>query len=323
MKRFGILLCVAALFCSCGTTGKLSGNKVKYMPTQAEADSIMNVRNAAVFVVEKATGPTLYGFAVHKDSAMVDVHYMSYVKKYWYRAPVVVYPCGDESYLPLVSGPDSIKTVEIDSVKYLTFMIQREKHGHYQKTISIYRTSDEMETSVTFNGQRRRDGKIYGETSFSMQTASEAAKLSWADSMLRSDPQLVTLSKEQIMTDQAIEWWLKKNPSALTGASRITFGNLPEECTLVQQYKKEQKETASTFRAALFDTLEYTVIVAQNRSTGYYSLVWVEPRCENKKTDRLLNSIYFSGGSRLALFYYQGNRTFKYLISLSSGQMQR
>lgn len=323
MKRLILLLCFAGVVFSCGPAARLAGNKGRYVPTQAEADSIIGIDNAAVFVVEKPTGPAIYAFALHKDSAMVDVHYMSYVKKYWYKAPVIVYPCGDEMNLPLVSGPDSMKVIEADSVKYLTFLAEREKDGKYQKIISVYRPKDEMETSITFNGRRRSDGKVYGETSFSMHTLAESDKLAWADSILKADPQIVPLTREQIMSDQAIEWWMKKNPYALTGASRIYFGHLPEECTLVQQYRKAKKEQSQTYSVALFDTLDHTVIVSRNRSTGQYSLVWVEPRCLDRKTDRLLNSIYFSGSGRLAMFYYKGNSTFKYNLSLLNGQIQR
>lgn len=319
-NRILIIALAGLLFASCGVSNKTTSVKV---PTQAEADSIMNLNNAAVFVVEKAAGPVIYGFTAHPDSALVSVHSQTFVKKGWVKSPVVTYPCGEEFRLPLSGGPESISTREIAGAKYLSFSTTREKEGQLQKSVILYHPDSEMMYNVSFEGKKRRDGKIYGQTDLSMQSENTLPQKVWADSILRATPGFVILSKEQLMSDQAIEWWNEKNPAALTKASKINFGSLPAECTLVQQYSKTKKESGQAFRAALFDTAEHTIIVAQNRSTGEYSLVWVEPKCKNTRTDRFLNSIYFASGSRLVLFYYKGSKTFKYTLSLASGQLQR
>lgn len=323
MKRIAICLSIVLLAASCGVTKKVSSSDTVKIPTQAEADSIMNLSNAAVFVVEKASGPVIYGFTADTDSAKVNVYSKVPVKKVWTDAPTVTYPCASEYDLPLVSGPDSACVREIAGKRYLSFTTERMKGSTVQKTLTLYQADLDNICHVSFDGSIRRDGKIYGRSDIAFQENNSSPQMQWADSVILSDSRFVALSDEQLMSDQAIDWWLEKNPSAQTRATKVNFGSLPAECTLVQQFASAKKESNKSYRVALFDTVEYTVIVSQNRSTGAYSLVWVEPRCRNKKTDQLLNSIYFSNGNYLALFYYKGNRTFKYNLSVASGQLQR
>lgn len=306
---------------SCGTPRKAA--QPAKIPTTAEADSIMKLEGAAVFVVEKPSGPVIYAFTAHKDSALVDVHSRTLIKNNWTRTPVVTYPAASETGLPLTSGPEDICRKNISGTEYLSFTTTREKGGHLQKTVSLYHPETDMLYNVSFDGKNRRDGKFYGQTDLSMQANSTLPQKVWADSVLKRTANYVILSEEQIMSDQAIDWWLEKNPAALTSATKITFGALPAECSLVRKYQKTKKENGQPYRAALFDTTEYTVVVAQNRSSGEYFLVWAEPRCRNSKTDRFLNSVYFSSATRLTLFYYKGSHTFKYSLSLASGKLQR
>lgn len=326
VKRIACLVFAAALAFSCGVTRKVvveTKPETVRIPTQAEADSIMGLPGAAVFVVEKKTGPVIYAFKAHPDSAFMDVHCRTLSQKIWKESPVVTFPCGNDLHLPLVAGPDSARVRQIAGKSYLTSICTRKAGDNLQETVYLYDPDTEVMNDVSFEGKRRRDGKIYGQTNLSMKADPTLPQLVWADSLLARTPGFVILSKEQLMSDQAIEWWTGKNPAALTKATKIYFGSLPEECTLVKQYAKTAKETGNSHRVALFDTVEYTVIVAQNRSTGKYSLIWAEPKCRNKKTDMLLNSVSFAKNGRLELFYYKGNRFFKYYLSLANGQLQR
>ena len=50
----------------------------------------------------------------------------------------------------------------------------------------------------------------------------------------------------------------------------------------------------------------------------------VRARLPEQYRDRFLNSIYFdTDGTTLNLFYYKGNSTFKYRISLASQTLRR
>lgn len=141
---------------------------------------------------------------------------------------------------------------------------------------------------------------------------------------LAGNKDLKKISEADALTDDAIAWWLAKNPKAMANAQTLTFGNLPEECSLVFAFKKARKENSKSFQAAVIDLRGYTVVVSLNKTTGKYILVWAETECKNKKKDRYLADIYFeSNGSTLDLFYYKGKTTFKYHISLLAKTIRR
>ena len=141
--------------------------------------------------------------------------------------------------------------------------------------------------------------------------------------MLVTDSTLVELSRADEMTDQAIDWWLKNNPRALTNASSVSYGALNAESSLVEAFRKAKKESSANYSAALFDIRGYTVIVVQRKSNGSYVLAWAEPVCVNKNRDRLLNSIYFRNASNLTMFYYKGKSTFNYQLNLANGRLMK
>jgi hypothetical protein len=136
---------------------------------------------------------------------------------------------------------------------------------------------------------------------------------------LNQDENLSIISEEDALTDDSIQWWLQNNPSAGDGKKRsVRFGTLDPRCGLVAAFKKAKKEKSSRYRAALFDIRGYTVICVQDLSSGNYSLAWCERQCQNKKRDRLLNTIYFENETSLALFYYHGRKSFKRHLSLAA-----
>ena len=139
--------------------------------------------------------------------------------------------------------------------------------------------------------------------------------------VMAENPNLVKIADEDAWTDEAIQWWLEKNPKAQTTASSLSFGILKEGCGIVKKFLGQSKETSSGYSAALFDIRGYTVICAKH--AGEYVLVWCEPVAKNKKKDSLLNSIYFEKGSTLCLFYYKGKSTFKYRVNLAGKSIKR
>lgn len=141
---------------------------------------------------------------------------------------------------------------------------------------------------------------------------------------LADNKDLKKISDADALTDDAIAWWLARNPKAMTSAQNLSFGSLPDECSLVAAFKKARKENSKSFQAAVIDMRGYTAVVSLNKSNGKYSLVWAETECKNKKQDRYLADIYFeSNGSTLDLFYYKGKTTFKYHISLLAKTIRR
>lgn len=160
---------------------------------------------------------------------------------------------------------------------------------------------------------------IEGQSPEMMEGLQLTPEVAWLVDRLKNNPTLIPISKADYLTDAAIRWWLEKNPGAGSKSTRISFGRLDPESSIVQAYSKQAKEKGKNCNAALFDIRGYTVICVRSRTDGEYSLAWCEPVCRNRNRDKLLNTIYFeSDGVTLVLFYYKGKTTFKYRLSTAS-----
>ncbi len=132
---------------------------------------------------------------------------------------------------------------------------------------------------------------------------------------------LLPISEGDVMTDQAIEWWLKNNPS---NTKRLKFGLLPEGSSIVGEFNKaKDTETKGGYKVAQFDIRGYTVITAYQSSSNQYILVWAEPVCKNTKKDPYLNTIYFENSTSLVLYYYYGRTTYKVRINMANKTIAR
>lgn len=193
----------------------------------------------------------------------------------------------------------------------------------------LYLPEEDIASQAIFYGNpiTPKEGESYrieGESPEWMEGLSLTAETLWLAARLKENPSLVQLDKADILTDASIRWWREKNPKAETSATRLTFGVLDPESSIVAAYKKAGKERGKAYNAALFDIRGYTVICAANKRTGEYTLVWCEPVCKNSNRDNYLNNIYFEGdGSTLDLFYYKGKKTFKLRISVASQAIRR
>lgn len=171
------------------------------------------------------------------------------------------------------------------------------------------------------NGEAYR---IEGQSPESIEGLNPTAEVRWLLGRFGENPSLVPIAKADLLTDTAIKWWLERNPKAETSATRLTFGRLDPESSIVAAYKKARKEKGKSFNAALFDIRGYTVICAADRRSGDYTLVWCEPVCKDTNMDKFLNNIYFEkDGNVLDLFYYKGRKTFKLRISMASQAVRR
>ena len=325
------ILVTATLAFSCTVTRTVTGNAVKApVPTQEQADSLFNSLvgvsdNARTFILETEESPLVFGIVPHPDSAKVSVTKLHAPKGNWEIASASSYPLGDRN-LAFESYADSTRLREISGKQFFTFAVQRTDGSTMQRSVAAFSPDDMSVEAMTFTGRTRKSGTktdYVGTSDRNVMSNAFIPQLEWANTRLEGMSDLVFMSEGEIMSKQAIEWWLEKNPKALTSASRITFGQLPAESSLVDLYGKQKKENGDKYYCAKFNTDEYTVIVSKNKSTGQYSLCWVEPVCKNKKTDRLLNSIYFSNGSYLTMFYYHGNKTYSYRLNLANGTLQR
>ena len=193
----------------------------------------------------------------------------------------------------------------------------------------LYLPEEDIASQALFYGTAISPGageeyRIEGDSPEWMEGLVQTAEIGWLAARLRENPALVPLAKADLLTDASIRWWREKNPKAETSATRLTFGVLDAESSIVAAYKKAGKERGKAYNAALFDIRGYTVICATNKKTGEYTIVWCEPMCKNRGRDKFLNTIYFENdGNTLDLFYYKGKKTFKLRISLASQAVRR
>ena len=227
-----------------------------------------------------------------------------------------------------LDGP--VELVEINDKKLVSFnyINSVEKGKNIEYVASLYDPADGSVNHAMFYGRDMSgaDGlKIEGQCpeALSMVVLPENA---WLLNRINSDARMVPIAKADALTDDSIAWWLEKNPDAETKASRLNFGALDEESSLVAGFKtarSRDKDSSKNFTAAMLDIRDYTVIVAYSKTYKNYILVWCEPVCVNKNRDKLLNNIYFEDDNSLALFYYKGKTTFKNRINLASRTIRR
>jgi hypothetical protein len=222
----------------------------------------------------------------------------------------------------LIAQAQIVRVQELRLVR-LRYLSEKDLYAEYVQMLLNPLTGES--DAVIFYGHNAKTSKdkqaykIEGQSPQALSNAIVTAQMQYLVNDLNQDENLSIISEEDALTDDSIQWWLQNNPSAGDGKKRsVRFGTLDPRCGLVAAFKKAKKDKSSRYRAALFDIRGYTVICVQDLSSGNYSLAWCERQCQNKKRDRLLNTIYFENETSLALFYYHGRKSFKRHLSLAA-----
>ena len=191
------------------------------------------------------------------------------------------------------------------------------RNGASEYVEVLYLPREDIQHQVLFYGTPLSGGRIEGQCPEMMEGLSPSAEVAWLVERLKENPALVSISRADMLTDASIRWWLEKNPKAETTASKLSFGRLDSESSLVEACKKAAKEKGKGVSVAKVDIRGYTVLCALKG--GEYSLIWCEKQCRNRKTDKYIRSFFFeSDGTTLDVVYYKGNTTFKNKISLTT-----
>lgn len=139
--------------------------------------------------------------------------------------------------------------------------------------------------------------------------------------MLKKVEILLPIPEGDLLTDQAIEWWLKNNSPK---AKSLKFGILPSNCSIVDAFnKRDDAVVKGGYKVNFFDIRGYTVLVSYQKKSAEYSLVNVEPVCKDEKRDPLLSNIYFESSNSLVLYYYKGKTTYKVRVNLANKSVTR
>ena len=338
MKKTALFGALALLILSCGAPRKGAVASYDAVPTAEEVSAVVAAAlpQGAVYqgkYLRVPAGQRIFGICIkaeglEKDYARFMVFENS--RKGWKTAATIDYPSVPSDGFRLDSFlDDSLSVVTLQDRDWLHFRaLASDSIGTKKALVSgLYSTLDESYHFLGFSGKDLaapgQPYRIEGRSNELMAPKSEA--VSWIAAEMAADPLLLRLSDADIMADDAVEWWLGKNPDAMGSATSLEFGVIPAECSLSAKYRAARdRQSSSRYRAAMFDYRGWTSVVAQNRSTGEYLLVWTEPECKDHARGRLLNNIYFEqGSSTLVLFYYQGRRTFKYRINLASKTLRK
>ena len=220
------------------------------------------------------------------------------------------------------SAPQIRLTIPMEMISPLggsrTFIHFGYRNGEGEDVEALYLPEEDNIYQALFYGNPLGDGRIEGQSPEMLEGTVPPAEVAWIVGRFRENPDLVQLSKADLLTDESIRWWLSKNPKADT-ASKLTFGRLDPESSIAQAFKTAKKERGKNVSVAQLDIRGYTVLCSAFHKGGDYTLIWCEPVCKDKHTDRYIRSMSFENdGITLDVVYYKGKTTFKNKISLSS-----
>ena len=192
------------------------------------------------------------------------------------------------------------------------------RNGDREYVEALYLPAEDHIFQALFYGKPLGEGRIEGQCPEMLEGTIPPAEVAWLTSRFKENSALIPLSKADLLTDESIRWWLAKNPKADT-ASKLTFGRLDPESSMAQACKAAKKERGKNVSVAHFDIRGYTVVCSVSHKGGEYTLVWCEPACKDKKTDRYIRSLYFENdGITIDVVYYKARTTFKNKISLNT-----
>ena len=192
------------------------------------------------------------------------------------------------------------------------------RNGDREYVEALYLPAEDHIIQALVYGQPLGEGRIEGQCPEMLEGTIPPAEVAWLTNRFKENSALIPLSKADLLTDESIRWWLSKNPKADT-ASKLSFGRLDPDSSIAQACQAAKKEKGKNVSVAHFDIRGYTVICSVSHKGGEYTLVWCEPVCKDKKTDRYIRSMYFENdGITLDVVYYRARSTFKNKISLNT-----
>ena len=277
------------------------------------------------FSYDYKQGKKKYRSTVERSDSLFKVNYFQQKGKKWKNT-------GEEVLIPLsasgeVSFPDSLALHTLNNGKnYIFYSYLDTCPSEQSYSIGLYDIEDYSYHMLSFSGKalKPKDGEAFRIEGLSSTAFAEPCpEVEYLDSLLRSDSRLLEISQEDMKTDSYISWWLESNPDALKKARTIEFGGVSDDCSIYTAFKKAKKSEKGKLQAAVCDVRGYTVVVVRNTKAKSNLLVWAEPQCKNKKTDRFLSSVYFENANSLVLFFYKGKSTFKYRINLANRTISR
>lgn len=279
----------------------------------------------------------LYAICIGADSlSLGDLRFISFEKKLlgraktetWEKTGTYELAAADADGMSSREFADSSFSFKLRGTDYLYFnYLLSSADRTVQRYVSVcYAPADGTFDYVSFSGKNALEAgdggqyRIVGRNDMVLDENKPQVRLMLQ--RIKENPRLEAIPERDYQTDLAIEWWLSNNDTSKSG--KLSFNILPAECSLVEDFAGAKgKVSSAKYSAVILDRRGYTVIVVYQKASKDYVLAWAEPECRNKRTDRLLNSLSFDGPNTLEMFYYQGNRMFKFHLNLASKQLSK
>lgn len=225
------------------------------------------------------------------------------------------------------SKGDTVSFVQLGGRNYIlySYLVKQPEDEGYNYHVCLYSVEDYSLNTLSFYGTplKSKDGAFRIEGLSDYGLSDKGMEASYLESVLDATAFLQEIAQEDLLSDEYVKWWRDSNPAALTNAKSIEFGQISDDCSIAAAFDKAKKARRGSFEAAVVDVRGYTEVVVRNTKSNSSLLVWVEPQCVNRKTDRFLSSVYFENDNTLVLFYYKGKSTFKYRINLVARTVRR
>ena len=221
---------------------------------------------------------------------------------------------------------DSLSLVTLEGVQYCYFSYLNSFSGGKEYVQSMVALEQGTAESLIFNGKNlpgAADGSFRIEGVSNQNMLDDTPAVRHMASLAAADTRLVVLPEEDYITDKTLEWWLERNPKAMSSAKRFEIGSVPAESSLVTAFGKARKVRSGKYECAAVDVRGYTSLILRNTSTGSYMLVWALPVCRDRSTMWYLKNFYFENDSTLAMIYYRGNSMAKIRLNLGSKTVSR
>ena len=189
----------------------------------------------------------------------------------------------------------------------------------------LYSLQDNSLYGLDFDGTaiKPTKGEFCIEGVSSLALVEKNVYSTYLDSLFRVDARLEILSEADFKSDEYIEWWLENNPNAMKSAGTIEFGTISEDCSIYTAYKKAKKSTKGNLEAGVCDVRGYSVVIVRNKKTNAHLLVWAEPVCKNRKTQRYIAQVGFMDNNVVSIYFYKGKEMFKYRINLANRTLRK
>ena len=276
------------------------------------------------------SGPKVYsaGFECNDSSAVVRPLVLK--GKDWKPAGEPITISFERQEGAVTTVLDTLKVVEIQGAQYARFSYLNSYNGgkELDYAVSLVALADCATETVSFSGRNLKDPSVLPD--FKIEGMSNLAFVEnpspatdYLAALIAADERLVVLPEDVYLTDKAIEWWVERNPKAMSSAKKFEIGSIPAESSLAAAFAQARKEAKGKYQCAAIDARGYTCLVMRNTSNGNYILAWALPICRNRQTQWYLKNFYFENETTLAMIYYKGSSMTKIRINLANKTILR